>query len=94
MGYIRESRSLTEDRDVIVGCDCDNCGMNLEPVDVNSYGAWQSCQPVDALDIMIGGGYGQFFDGRTLHLVLCKLCAVAFVTQFPVIGKLMEEAEL
>ncbi len=92
MPYIKQSRTEKVTHDVIVGATCCECNAELQPV-MELEGVWTACHPVGSLDLSIGGGYGQFYDGLSIHAILCKSCAEKFVATFPNLGKAIEEAE-
>lgn len=50
--------------------NCTNCNKQLTPV----YSHWEKTQCLDALEIVLRGGYGMYFDGMAKAL-FCKQCS-------------------
>ncbi len=67
--YKRLRRSVT----VCTGATCDNCGGEI-PLAVGN-------NADQALDLILEGWYGGFFDGRA-KFMLCKVCAGKLVDTF------------
>lgn len=84
MGFKYQESQVTKTQRVVVGATCDSCGCVLKPV----WKDWSDReQAEDALDILLSGGYGQYFDGPGIRLVFCRDCADKLVKDFPGINK-------
>lgn len=72
---------------------CDECGVELKPVDINNInedGDWCCLQPEDALELEVVPGYGQYWDGSgegefdsNAKILLCKDCADRVIAAMP-----------
>ena len=85
MGYITEKKEVTKVVETRVGASCDNC---LTPMHlVHDDGAF------NALNIRLSGGFGQFYDGEDIYLLLCQECARRLIALFPWIQPAIQKAE-
>lgn len=88
--YVRKDRSTITS--VVVGAVCDNCGEELRPVHARGDGTWVTPHAMGALDIVLEGGYNQYFDTTLLSFVFCRSCADKLVDAFPCINRAIEDA--
>ena len=72
----------------LTGAQCDGCAARLEPaLPTGPGGAWSSTGANDALTLMLEGGYGEYYDGPTQTVLLCRACADRLCAAFPSVGR-------
>ena len=72
MPFKYEHRKINREQEVLVGADCDGCGVVLEPVMSSEDGDCYGFK--SALRVTISGGYGEYIDGGG-SVILCQTCA-------------------
>lgn len=74
---------------VTVGATCDSCHTKLEPVHVDEKGRWDAGAK-GSLELILSGGYAQFFDDQSVRVLLCSECAKKLLDQNPHFNEQME----
>lgn len=85
MGYITEEKVESCVRTVIVGAKCDKCQCDLNPIGESGEGA------SGAMDIILSGGYAQYFDDVNVRVLICKTCADEILAAYPFLRKAMDD---
>lgn len=75
MGYRREQQPIVVG--VVTGASCDSCGKELDGL-FDWLGGAQ-----DSVDIVVKGGYGRYFDGDDVELVVCSECVKKLAQLLP-----------
>lgn len=85
VGYITEKKEVTKVVETRVGASCDNCLTHLHLVPDDG--------ALNALNVILSGGFGQFYDGEDIHLLLCQECGRKLITLFPWLQTKIRNAE-
>ena len=84
MGYIEEVIKSEYQKRIVIGATCDFCSENIQMID--------NYILEGALHIVLGGGYGMYYDGDGINLIVCKDCVRKLIEVFPVISDLMDKS--
>ena len=92
MGYQYVTKEVLAKVEQCVGATCDQCGADLRPVFTDMEGNWRDTSTQNSLSLTLHGGYGEYYDGSVIDVVLCQNCAHALVELFPFLSKAIDES--